>query len=69
MKPQYKVFQHATDLTENITAYNYSDLLLQPQKKTLHNSVLFKDVPNENPKLIRKVFCSQAMVLALRDRG
>eukprot|EP00960_Hanusia_phi_P053709 762433-Hanusia_phi.AAC.11 len=63
----YGVFTYVMKLAELAVTYNFSDLLYQPVKSVLRDSVLFNDVPSEEPGQLQKVFCSQAFVLALRN--
>ncbi|EKX31750.1 hypothetical protein GUITHDRAFT_149099 [Guillardia theta CCMP2712] len=62
-----KLFDYAIDLVERRVPYNFADLLYQPMKAVLPDSGFFEDVPNESSLQVKKVFCSQAFVLALRN--
>ncbi|EKX34797.1 hypothetical protein GUITHDRAFT_118968 [Guillardia theta CCMP2712] len=62
-----KLFDYAIDLVERRVPYNLADLLYQPLKTVLPDSGFFEDVPNESSLQVKKVFCSQAFVLALRN--
>lgn len=63
----FSLFAYFIELTEREVPYNLSDLFLLPLKKLLKSSELFNDVPTESPKHLKKVFCSQAFTLALRN--
>ena len=63
----FSIFTYLIDITERSVPYNLSDLFYQPFKRLLNNSELFNDVPTENSKQLKKVFCSQAFTLALRN--
>ncbi len=62
-----KLFDYVIDLVERRVPYNLADLMYQPLKSILPDSGFFEDVPDESSLLVKKVFCSQAFVLALRN--
>jgi len=60
------LLNYMTTLVDRGVRYNYSDLALQPVKSLLKKSVMFEDVPSDEPGEVKKLFCSQAFTLGLR---
>jgi hypothetical protein len=54
------------DLCEANIPYNYQDMAIMALPRTLFEAVI-DDIPSEDPRDIRSLFCSQAVLLALRN--
>jgi hypothetical protein len=54
------------DLCEANIPYNYHDMAIMALPRTLFEAVV-DDVPSEDPRHLRSLFCSQAVLLALRN--
>lgn len=63
---QELLYSYLHDLCEQNIPYNYTDLAFEFIPRSISCEVV-NDVVSENPKEITKLFCSQAIVLALRN--
>lgn len=61
-----KIVSYAYDLCEHNINYNYSDLLLTALPHTIQNAMI-EDIPSEDPAQIKSLFCSQAVILILKN--
>lgn len=61
-----QIISYAHDLCSHNINYNYSDLLLTALPHTIQNAMI-EDIPSEDPAHIKSLFCSQAVILILRN--
>lgn len=61
-----RLISYLHDLCAANIPYNYGDMALMALPRTLFEAVV-EDIPSEDPRDVRKLFCSQAVLLALRN--
>lgn len=61
-----RILDYFIALSDQRIPYNYEDLPLIPLKKVILASGMMDDIPDDDPKKIPRLFCSQAFTIAFR---